>query len=39
MGLPAQQELLQGATDTILAHSYTPDPESPNNCPPQVSNK
>ena len=39
MGLPAQRELLRGAADSILAHSYTPDPESPNNCPPQVGDK
>src|SRR5947208_3380963 len=30
MGLPAQRELLRGAADSILAHSFTPDPDSPN---------
>ena len=39
MGLPIQRELLRGTADSILAYSYTPDLESPNNCPPQVGDK
>ena len=39
MGLPAQRELLRGAADSILAHSYIPDPDNPENRPPRVGDK
>jgi hypothetical protein len=34
MGLPMQRELLRGAADSILAHSYIPDPDNSENRPP-----
>ena len=39
MGLPAQQELLRGAADIILAYSYTADLDNPSDNPPHVGNK
>jgi hypothetical protein len=39
MGLPAQRELLCAAADSILMHSYTPDPNDPEDKFPRVSNK
>ena len=39
MGLPAQQELLRAAADSILMHGYTPDLDDPEDKPPRVSDK
>ena len=38
LGLPAQRELLRGAADHILAKTWTPDPDNPNEQPSQVGN-
>ena len=38
LGLPAQRELLRGAADHILAKTWTPDPDNPNEQSPQVGN-
>ena len=39
LGLPAQQELLHAAADSILLHSYTPPDSDPHTPPPRVGDK